>query len=216
MRGNFIFSFFYKFCFKLNSGLLSVSCPFKWILLPHAPVFRRATGLPVAVFSDYRGQLRAKPSSGITSIHCYMNRPLILLLGLLLLLSCRTPAYDPATYTSKRLVFGSGGGITGAVTTFALLPGGELFRDAPHDSTGFALLAEVEGAAARAAFRQARDLEAYQLDEPGNYYYFLAYHSKKTSYRHTWGRAGQTPPPEVQALYDYLMAMVKAQTAPER
>ena len=151
-----------------------------------------------------------------TSIDCFMNRMLCLLLGLLSLLACRTTAYDPETYQGKQLVFGSGGGITGAVTTFALLPGGTLFRDAPHDSSGFVLLAEVEAAAARAAFKQARDLDGYQFDEPGNFYYFLAYRHKKTSYRLTWGRAGQAPPPEAQALYDYLMAMVKAQTLPER
>jgi hypothetical protein len=132
------------------------------------------------------------------------------------LVGCQSTPYEPETYQGKQLLFGAGGGITGAVTTYSLLPNGDLYRDAPHDSTGFALLAEGKRAAAKAAHKQARSLAGYELDAPGNFYYFLALRSKKTTYRLTWGQADLSPPPEVQALYDYLMAMVRAQTAPER
>ncbi len=110
--------------------------------------------------------------------------------------------------------FGSGGGFTGAVTTYALTNDGVFTRraGAPGDTTKPAVrlpspLAEV----VIQSFRKfdALSPDSLQLEQPGNIYYFLNGRTLAgRSVQLTWGYPGAPVSPAARALYYELMALV--------
>lgn len=120
---------------------------------------------------------------------------------------CKSQDYQPDTYPDSQIIFGSGGGFTGMVSTYVLLEDGRIFDKAPA-SESFTLLKKGEKKAARACFEQLSKMKMAEmvLDYPGNLYYFIELKAPETApYRLTWGDMNTAIPDEVSALYQALM-----------
>ena len=121
----------------------------------------------------------------------------------------------PAKGGPTRVIrFGSGGGFTGAVTTFALTNDGHLTRRAgtPTDTTQPAVrLASPPAAAVIRSFPKLDALspDSLRLQRPGNLSYFLEGQTAAGQpVQLTWGYPGAAISPKARALYYELMALV--------
>jgi hypothetical protein len=135
-----------------------------------------------------------------------MHRVLyLLLLAGYLMVACRTGKSDqPAT--NRRLVFGEGGGFTGAVTTYTLQADGQLQRiNSLTQETGKA--GSVSRKEAADFFARAESLIKANPDfnHPGNHYFFVKLEDGNAGQGVTWGDNAQPVPAGVEALYDELI-----------
>ncbi len=142
-----------------------------------------------------------------------MHRVLyLLLLAGYLVVACRTGKKENAAAGApdQVLTFGSGGGFTGAVTTYTLHPDGHLhraktFQDQPE------LIAKLDRKLATGFFKKAEDLlsrtEAFH--HPGNQYFFVKLGTPEAANAAqnaaTWGAAGSPAPAGLEAFYAELM-----------
>ncbi len=139
-----------------------------------------------------------------------------LLLSVLLVLvtfwsSCFLKRYRPDSLPVERLEFGQGGGVTGAVKEYTLLPNGQLFV---HNSLNNYYL-ELERLRPR-VFKQARHtLDSlrflkYDFYFPGNVYAFLRYSDEEVEHEITWDPYGYRQPEKgFTGLYEHLMRQVQ-------
>ena len=123
--------------------------------------------------------------------------------------SCSRDA-TPAHYKGRQLVMGSGGGITGFVTTYYLLDNRKLFVRNGRDSV-FTFLNRQRGATTRQLFQLAEDtcnIRNTTFDYPGNLYKFAQWKKGEESHKVTWGGTGETVPASYPKLYNSFMAVV--------
>lgn len=133
--------------------------------------------------------------------------PIFLMLTALWAACASAPPGDPAAYTQAKVYFGSGGGITGAVTTYCLLKNGHLYEQKWRD-TAFAYLHRVPRNQTAALFEQIEGLSESDrsLQAPGNMYSFIELPGSEAPQRITWGSPGEKASEAVQKLYTDLMA----------
>jgi|GEM_PF-614852 len=108
-----------------------------------------------------------------------------------------------------KIIFGSGGGFTGATTTYVLSKSGQLLRQDTNE-----MLFQLK------AFK-ALDVESYftkmeksaidkvDCNDPGNMYYFIEQVVDGKTKKLTWGGNNQKPPQDVKDLHGELMRMVR-------
>lgn len=144
-----------------------------------------------------------------------MHRVLyLLLLTGSLVAACRTNKKETSSAgppaPGQVLTFGSGGGFTGAVTTYTLYPDGQLhraktFRDQPE------LIARLDRKLAAGFFKKAADLlsRTEPFHHPGNQYFFVKLGTPEAvndaQNAATWGAAGYPAPAGLEAFYEELM-----------
>ncbi|MDX2247111.1 MAG: hypothetical protein SF052_10065 [Bacteroidia bacterium] len=129
------------------------------------------------------------------------------LVFLALMGACKSPDYQPDTYPDSQIIFGSGGGFSGMVSSYILLEDGRLFDKAPT-SEAFSRLKKVNRKSARQLFDQLTQMKesGTTLDAPGNLYYFIELkEAQSESYKLTWGDGGSPAPEAVVAFYQTLM-----------
>ena len=128
-----------------------------------------------------------------------------LVLASLLFCQCSRTTYTKADFPDKRLSFGSGGGFTGAVTSYHLLPNGQVFISdgLMADTTA---LPSIKKAVAKSLFETADNarLDTLDFNHPGNIYKFLHYYNEKDTSRVVWGENGTEVSAEVTNLYRAL------------
>lgn len=133
----------------------------------------------------------------------------LLLLAGYLMVACRAgKAHDQTT--ARRLIFGEGGGFTGAVTTYALQPDGQLERtNSLTKETKKAGSINPKQAATLFA-RAERLIEANRdYNHPGNQYFFVQLEDGNTRQGVTWGADDQPVPEGLDALYEELLRNTK-------
>lgn len=146
-----------------------------------------------------------------------MLKPITLFVGaacLIAAFSCNRPTYSLQSPAADHIVFGSGGGFTGAVTAYYILPDGQLFKvdGLQKDTT---VLEPLKRKHTKKIFKviQGLNLGKLAINEPGNLYYFIRQSTTDSLQEATWGAAGYTPPAEVIDFYQELMNIV---TDPEK
>ena len=124
--------------------------------------------------------------------------------------SCNRPTYSLQSPPADHLVFGSGGGFTGAVTEYYVLPDGQLFLvdGLQKDTTALEPIKRKQ-AKEIVAQCQALNLREQAIQQPGNRYYFIRQGTVDGIVEATWGAAGYTPPTAVTDFYQELMNLVK-------
>ncbi len=138
-----------------------------------------------------------------------MHRVLyLLLLAGYLVVACRTGKKETSSTGApgQVLTFGSGGGFTGAVTTYTLHPDGHLHRAKTFNEQP-ELIGKLDRKLAAGFFKKAEDLlsrtEAFH--HPGNQYFFVKVGAGDTPQAATWGAAGYPAPAGLEAFYAELM-----------
>jgi hypothetical protein len=133
----------------------------------------------------------------------------LLLLAGYLMVACRSGKTNDQA-TGRRLIFGEGGGFTGAVTTYTLQPDGQLQRtDSRTQETAKA--GSVSPTEAAALFDRAENLIGANRDfnHPGNQYFFVKLEDGNAQQGVTWGASNQPAPAGLEALYEELLKTIK-------
>ncbi|HZV43723.1 MAG TPA: hypothetical protein VFF90_04570, partial [Saprospiraceae bacterium] len=107
--------------------------------------------------------------------------------------------------------FGQGGGFTGAVSHYILLEDGRLFQKGWQDST-LTYIDTWPGLFTRQMFLNYKSLslDTINVNKPGNMYYFLEYHSRKSpTHRIVWGHPEYQPEDNLVTYYNTLHKMIK-------
>lgn len=111
--------------------------------------------------------------------------------------------------TGDKIVFGSGGGFTGATTTYVLSKSGQLLRQDANEML-FQLKAfkslDVENYFTK---MKKCGIDKVDCNDPGNMYYFIEQVVDGKTKKLTWGGTNQKPPQDVKDLHGELMRMVR-------
>ncbi|QMW02923.1 FAD-binding oxidoreductase [Spirosoma foliorum] len=121
-------------------------------------------------------------------------------------------AVTPATYKQRQIMVGSGGGITGASTTYYLLENGKLFGKRNRD-TNFTYIGQQTAANTKRVFESVEvnaKIKTTKFDNPGNMYKFVQWRKGKLNYKVAWGAVDKTVPTTYPKIYDSFMAMIPA------
>jgi hypothetical protein len=125
-------------------------------------------------------------------------------IAILLLASC---AGNKITTDIQAIRFGSGGGFTGEVKSYALSPQGQLSRIQKEDST---FLKTIPEAQTKEILKSAEAIRDIELHEPDNMYRFIELdYGQAASDRWVWGLSYQNLPAEIDSLYKKLSAITK-------
>jgi hypothetical protein len=124
---------------------------------------------------------------------------------------CRAQRATPDTYTGRQLIFGNGGGFSGAESTYVLLDNGQLFSVETDKATRqekYKPLKQLSLTITRQLFSKAEALQLEQLafSHPGNMYYFIGLQENNTTHRATWGHPSYSAPAKAEILYHQLIA----------
>ncbi len=127
--------------------------------------------------------------------------------SLLLWQSCRTTKYNIEEYKGDRLVFGSGGGFTGMVKEYSVLPNGQLFKE-----YGGSLIEEekLKRRKIKKLFKKAEKMGLLEMkyNKPGNMYYFIKYKKGEDMVELVWGREQQLLNPSLDSLFSEFMQLL--------
>lgn len=126
------------------------------------------------------------------------------------LLGYCTKTYLPTNLPDQQLEFGSGGGFTGEVRAYVLLPNGQLFRRAwPSDT--LQTVGRLPRSQARALFAQADQLDwkGTSSQPPGNVNTFLIYRNDGEELKLNWPNLQEEAPAPFRDLYSELNEALK-------
>lgn len=137
--------------------------------------------------------------------------PVITFLGILaLFFSCRSGKEAPDSYSRKQLIFGTGGGFTGAIEQYVLLENGYLYT---HNvlSEEYQEIGKISKKACRKFFQQADtlDIASRSFSNPGNKYFYLEVKDSAHQNRITWGDNKIPIDEGYSKLYRSLMDMTR-------
>ena len=108
--------------------------------------------------------------------------------------------------SSKTIIYGFGGGVTGQVVTYKILPNGDYTADSSRDTLDAKVIKNIGVANYN---KLVSKIEALKLKDnplfiPGNMYYFLGYEEQGAEIKAVWGKEGETVPNEILNLYNEL------------
>ena len=140
----------------------------------------------------------------------YLSLLFLLAPVLLGVVSCKSSKMGPDSYEKPQIRFGSGGGFTGAITTYALLESGKLYE---HNSMGvdtFQLVLEVPKDRTKEIFAEVGNsgLDSTNYTSYGNFYHFLEWREGADSSRITWANNDPKIDAEWQEMYKMLKGLV--------
>lgn len=124
--------------------------------------------------------------------------------------TCKPKKYTFEALPQNRLEFGSGGGVTGANTTFTLLENGQLFKTTSLDKRTVPL-ESINKEDTKLLFGKAKEifLVSKAINQPGNLYYFMTWVEGEESKTLTWGSTEFEVPEDINHMHNELLAKIK-------
>lgn len=135
---------------------------------------------------------------------------LILSSFLVSFVSCKSQQYTLDELPETQLIFGSGGGVTGEVSTYTILENGQVFytNSFTKEKKEMKSIRKKEVTACYEKM-QALQLSNMDFDHPGNRYYFLEEVNGDERHRVTWGSADYEFSEACKELYEELRTTIK-------
>ena len=119
---------------------------------------------------------------------------------------CNSTKYTPADYPDVQIIFGKGGGISGAVTEYCIFENGTVFKkqgmmDAAYEKIGRLPSNQVS--------QLLENMETLKIEEskfthPGNLYSFIEIKNTANPTRITWGDINIPVPKDIQLFFELL------------
>ena len=136
---------------------------------------------------------------------------LFLLLMLTNFSFCKIQEYTPTDFPKQQIIFGSGGGITGAVSEYALLENGAVFSKKGINAN-YEALTKADKALTSQLFKniEVLQLKDIQMNNPGNRYYYVTLKDKSGEHQITWSNA-ESIPNKLKTFYDILNHVTKSE-----
>ncbi|MCR9287855.1 MAG: hypothetical protein NXI23_10755 [Bacteroidetes bacterium] len=141
---------------------------------------------------------------------------LLILCFPLLLANCKTTKYTPTTFPEKQIIFGDGGGFSGVITEYTLLENGQFFKKTSLEKE-HQELKRLKKKEAIKIYEQKESLRLHKFDinHPGNLYYFLRLTDEELDHTITWGAGDYNLREEIMDFYKVLRALIKTQAMDE-
>lgn len=124
---------------------------------------------------------------------------------------CKVQEYTPTDYPNGQIVFGSGGGITGAVNETFIFDNGEVFSKNGLD-TNYVALKTLKSQVAKQVFNnvESLNLKEININKPGNMYNFIRIKDKDVDHQIVWsGQNAETK--EINKFYAILKHLAKVE-----
>lgn len=137
-----------------------------------------------------------------------------LMLGVsLCFFNCKSTKYTPEAFPETQIIFGDGGGFSGVVTEYILLENGQFFKKSSLKS-GHEELKSLKKKEAQKIYERLENLRLHKFDinHPGNLYYFLRITNEELDHTITWGAGDYNLREEIMDFYKTLRGLVKTQT----
>lgn len=127
-----------------------------------------------------------------------------------LFFSCNNKVYTLSELPDKQIIFGSGGGFTGAYTQYLLLENGQLFFTTNHGKT-YDVIENMNKKTAKDFFKEVETLMKSKKikNQPGNMTYFVHYKTGETTTKIIWGQNGPQIDDDIDSFYNALNKSVK-------
>ena len=116
----------------------------------------------------------------------------------------------PDTYKGRVLRVGSGGGVAGKETVYALLDDGRLFGRKP-EQTSYTFIGKQTAPITKKVFWSVEDRCAIRktvFNKPGNLYRFVSWKKGAENRRVAWAPGDKTLPPNYEGVYAGFMGMI--------
>ena len=128
----------------------------------------------------------------------------------LLFSNCKTTKYTPEAFPEKQIIFGDGGGFSGVVTQFILLENGQFFKKTSLKE-GHEELEPLKKKQAKEIYERLANLRLHKFDinHPGNLYYFLRTTDEELDHTITWGAGDYNLREDIMSFYKDLRALLK-------
>lgn len=112
-------------------------------------------------------------------------------------------------YKGEKIIFGNGGGFSGAVSSIMLLENGEIYRMGSSEND-YTLLGALKKNVAKNQFMtyETMGIQNMHLNEPGNRYFFITKISDGKEYKILWGR-NKLDNNVPKIFYDNMMKLVE-------
>lgn len=126
-------------------------------------------------------------------------------------LGCKTTVDTPIGYKDSSLIFGNGGGITGAVTSYTLLANGQIFKSQTKMKDQWQQHATISKKTAQQLIDKSLALEINLLEHnhPGNTYKFIQTNIDGKENYICWGDKQSPIETTVKDFYFQLIEQVK-------
>lgn len=136
---------------------------------------------------------------------------IVTLCFILIVGACKTAKFTPSSYEKEQIVFGNGGGFSGAVVEYTLLSNGQLFKknNTNNDQVEIGMIKKNETAQIFEIYKLLK-MDKRILNDPGNMYYFIKRKTPDTFHKAIWG-GSQNVDSRVTIFFANLMKMVKMQ-----
>ena len=122
---------------------------------------------------------------------------------------CKTQEYTPTDFPKQQIIFGSGGGITGAVTEYALLENGAVFSKKGINAD-YKAYTKANKELTSQLFKNIEllRLKDIQMDSPGNRYFYVTLKDKSGDHQIMWSNP-ESVPNNLKTFYDILNHLTK-------
>lgn len=129
------------------------------------------------------------------------------------LFQCNRTTYSSTTFPADYLAFGEGGGYSGAVTTFFLLPNGQIFQNNGFNADTLAFTQISKKSATQLVERfSSLGLDTLDFNHPGNLYQFVEKHTADNVTKLSMGDLQTAAPSSLKDYYQELSEIIKETT----
>ena len=139
-----------------------------------------------------------------------MNKSLLFVFTIFLIVGC-TPSQKLQNFSKSNLIFGSGGGITGATNEYTLKYDGAVdkLNSLTNETTQVKTISAKD---AKALFRDflSDGLDTLNFSVPGNMSKFIGFKNDSVTHKIIWG-GDAIPPENAKKMYDKLIHIVNNQ-----
>jgi len=117
-------------------------------------------------------------------------------------------ALPDASAQSEYLVFGKGGGLSGAVTQYRMLSNGKVYKGSGLTEILYTQKGKIGKSNAKKICTEIKNIPDTLFHHPGNVYYFIEVPGDTAVIRYTWGDPDYKVPDILGELYRSAMEQV--------
>lgn len=127
---------------------------------------------------------------------------------------CKVNQYTPIDYPKGQIIFGSGGGITGAVNETFIFDNGKIFSKNGLD-TNYVAIKTLKSQVVEQVFKNVEflNLKEIKVNKPSNMYNFIRIKDKDVDHQIVWSGRYDLPK-EVTKFYSILKHLAKVEEQP--
>lgn len=133
----------------------------------------------------------------------------LFLIFIVVFTACNKKTTLLSEYKGEKIIFGNGGGFSGAVSSILLLENGEIYRMGSSEKD-YVLIGSLKKNITKNVFMtyETMGIQKMKLNEPGNRYFFITKVSDEKEYKIQWGK-NKLDNNVPKIFYDNMMKLVE-------